>query len=187
MHRRIIGRFNLNSGRLIVTDPCYAKEAASHSPGAAFSGLVENAAPGEWTGGVTTKAEGRRLVIAELEAQHESHPLQSEPTGEWEPASFIVGVDSGQAGIFDEALYPPGETGQWDGSGGFYDRVCTAVFGAYDAEALSRECPAGSVTEGVVSMSGHGDGGYRCMVYRRADGVCTAVRITFIEGGSQHA
>lgn len=30
MHRRIIGRFNLASGRLIVTDPCYARSKGFH-------------------------------------------------------------------------------------------------------------------------------------------------------------
>ena len=172
MYPRIIGRFNLASGRLIVTDPCYRRSSGC-------SGLVENAAPGEWTGIVTVKA----MSNATLEAHHESHPLKDEaPTGAWEAAGFEVGVDSGQAGIFDEALYPPEETGRWDGSGSFYDRVCSTTLGHCDAEYIGRECPAGAITEGVVSSSGYGDGGYRCMIYRRPDGVCTAVRIIFIEG-----
>jgi hypothetical protein len=177
MYPRIIGRFNLASGRLFVTDPCYRRASGC-------SGLVENAAPGEWTGIVTVKAGDGHLFNATLEARHESHPLKDEaPTGAWEAAGFEVGVDSGQAGIFDEALYPPGDTGQWDGSGSFFDRACGATLGAYDGSDFKRDCPAGAITEGVVSISGHGDGGYRCMIYRRPDGVCTAVRIIFIEGG----
>lgn len=176
MYPRIIGRFNLNSGRIIVTDPCYRRASGC-------SGLVENAAPGEWTGIVTVKAAADFLYNATLEAHHESHPLKDEaPTGAWEAAGFDVGVDSGQAGIFDEALYPPEKTGRWDGSGSFYDRVCGVTVGAYDGSGPRRDCPAGAITEGVVSSSGYGDGGYRCMIYRQADGVCTGVRIIFIEG-----
>ncbi len=176
MYRRIIGRFNLNGDRLIVTDPCYRRANGCN-------GQVENAAPGEWTGIVTIKATDSFLYNATLEAHHESHPLQDEPpTGAWEAAGFEVGVDSGQAGIFDEALYPPGETGRWDGSGSFFDRVCGVTIGAHDGSGPRRECPAGAITEGVASSSGYGDGGYRCMAYRRPDGVCTAVRVIFIEG-----
>lgn len=78
-----------------------------------------------------------------------------------------VGVDSGQAGLFDSALYPA--NGAADEA--FYDKCCDLTLG--DAQA-------GSVGFGIVSSSGYGDGGYNCFVKTNTEGEVVGVAIVYI-------
>lgn len=74
------------------------------------------------------------------------------PAG-WSTALFEVGVDSGQAGFFDDAVFAVH-------NGGYDEAFCDK---AYDITLSNKK--AGVMLNGVVSSSGYGDGGYECTYY----------------------
>ncbi len=143
-----VGTFRCESGTLRVTDPCY-------EPGTWCAGSIGDCRTGEWAAVITRQDYGdwgrrvRRLTVAHTDGG----------TGDEQQAKFEVGVDSGQAGVFDAAQFTTRD----------YDRWCR----------LSN--PAGAQRHGVVSSSGFGDGGYACTYRRDADGKCFEISITFID------
>jgi hypothetical protein len=153
----LFGEFHLESGKLIVTDPCYQRSTLCQ-------GVIDQARPGTWMVDVVESRHGR---IALLEVQHKGYsgPLL------WLPCPFEVGVDSGQAGIFDEARYPTGETGQYGDSDSFYGKAC---------EITLSEDGAGCMEFGAVSQSGFGDGSYTAYVARDR-GEAVGVRVVFVD------
>jgi hypothetical protein len=150
-----IGTFKCESGVLRVTDPCYSK-------GTWCAGTVANCRKGEWIAEIERKNCGawgnriRRLTV--------THALGG--TGAAIPADFEVGVDSGQAGVFDDARYPddPDESS-------FYDKCCRTTL---------NKPGAGVLRFGVVSCSGFGDGGYAATIRRDAAGLCYRISVEFI-------
>lgn len=114
--------FEITSGRIRVTDPCYTKDTWC-------SGVLENCLTGNWKasklvyGNELTGGWGNR--IAELQIWHEDY-LGGEC---YENSGIDVGVDSGQAGFFDDALYPDGETGEYGDLNTFYGKVCDGTAG----------------------------------------------------------
>lgn len=173
----ILGEFQVTGDKLMVTDPCYTRSTWCQ-------GIVENALPGTWEGNAEYTDEGSwGERVSAVEARHESF---RESVGRWETAGFEVGVDSGQAGIFDEARYPKSECGEYDERGSFYNRACHATAGSNpcDEERSERsDEKGGAIDEGVVTSSGYGDGGYECRIHRNAEGKADAVRVTFIADG----
>jgi hypothetical protein len=123
---------------------------------------VPNCRKGEWVAQFERKncgAWGNR--VSRLTVTHSIGGVGAD-----EPADFEVGVDSGQAGVFDDARYPtdPDDTS-------FYDKCCRLT---------GSPLRAGVLPFGVVSSSGFGDGGYAATIRRDADGVCYRISIEFI-------
>lgn len=159
---RLLGAFTVESGKLRVTDPCYDK-------GVWCCGVLENAKPGIWIALFRMEEDalwGSR--VAELCVRHVEHLNAVIDT----LADITVGVDSGQAGFFDDAHYPLGETGECGDKNSFYGKVC--------ALTASDNGPGGGVLPfGAVTSSGYGDGGYECHIAVVDDKVVGA-SITFI-------
>jgi len=90
---------------------------------------------------------------------------------------FEVGVDSGQAGFFDDAFYQNDTVFEELPAPGFaigdlwYRHVCDIT--------LSK-MSAGVLPYGVVSSSGFGDGGYTCYTHADENGVIDFAFIVFI-------
>ena len=150
-----IGAFNISSGKIRVTDPCYTKDTWC-------SGVLENCRTGIWKAYVEEQDEdnwGKR--IAELIIEFESEKLSK--ILDWEKVDIIVGVDSGQA---------PGE---YFDSKSFYHKVCKLT------SEKETEHQSGVIDFGVVSSSGFGDGSYNCYVKKNKLGEIIASRIVFIE------
>lgn len=80
----------------------------------------------------------------------------NKPAG-WHAALFEVGVDSGQAGFFDDARFKKHNGGDDES---FYEKACDTT--------LSR-MQAGVIDEGAVCNSGYGDGGYVCIFHNSND------------------
>ena len=175
-HRKVIhvGTFRVVSGRMVVSDPCY-------EIGTGCQGVLENVRKGRWMCNATVACGGAYdMCVAELAAWRGS------PAGpgdlRWkEESSFAVGVDSGQAGIFDMAHYRHDRIAEavqrlmqesicpeepW------YSLCCDRTFGS--------EMGAGIVPYGVVSSSGIGDGAYRCFTRKDRGSHIIGVRIVFI-------
>lgn len=129
-----------------VGDPCYT-----------YPGFVVDAKKGNWTANVhTVNSFGER--VARIIVHHE----QFNPAAKLEVESHIIGVDSGQAGVFN---------GVYNGSDGVFYEDCGSV-------TLSEQ-GYGYLKNGFVTSSGYGDGGYEAIVFKENDeAVC--VEITFI-------
>jgi hypothetical protein len=117
--------FHLTSNQLRVTDPCYTK-------GTWCAGVLENILPGSWIAEkvVATNKEtgGWGDRIAELCIWHGDY---IDNVDAHELTEIHVGVDSGQAGFFDESQYPEGETGEYMDLDTFYGKVCEGTKGEY--------------------------------------------------------
>lgn len=86
-----LGTFEVVSGRLIVTDPCYSEDLwCCHA--------LETVRNGTWNAHVAYDGDSSYPHVICLIVEHES--AESLPAI-MEDASFSVGVDSGQAGFFD--------------------------------------------------------------------------------------
>lgn len=163
-----LGTFELKAGRAAVQDPGYG----------ANSNLAVNltVSAGRWRAWITKSNQdkwGERVasLVVGLEG------TDTAATGTWE-AVGIVGVDSGQAGVFapehidDPTVVPPQY--HWkqpmiDAENPWYSLVCDQTL------ALG----GGVIPAGVASSSGIGDGAYEASVARTGDAV-TAIRIVYL-------
>ncbi|WP_136608705.1 DUF4241 domain-containing protein [Paenibacillus dokdonensis] len=167
-----LGNFEVNSGQLVVSDPCYELNTTS-----IIMGVLDNVLNGTWIG-QAEKVEVREWgeACSKLTAYHYS-VAEQESYLEWVKCPFIVGVDSGQAGIFDMSKYripdanaPKGSTGtdnEW------YDSCC-------DITESGEE--AGVMDGGVVSRTGMGDGTYGVYMTTNDQNQVVGVKIVFIKG-----
>ena len=150
--------------KVMVSDPCYGLNTWCQ-------GVLENVLPGTYDCEVEYSDEGAWGVrVAAIEVTHTNCGAYG-----FEITDFTVGVDSGQAGIFDYdyyVKYHEDTNGRREVDDDWYDRVCDIT--------LSEES-AGTIDElGFVSSSGYGDGGYDCWVARNRDGYIVAIRIEYI-------
>lgn len=149
-HTHHIGEFHCESGDLRVSDPCY-------DTGVWCAGVVNHCRTGKWLASVRKQDcgdWGRRN--ASLIVTHEQGG-----SGDEETAPFEVGVDSGQAGVFDNRSYGDATYESW----------CRLTLSGVQA---------GSQRHGAVSSSGFGDGGYTATLRRDSKGECFYIRIDFI-------
>jgi hypothetical protein len=159
-----IGTFEVKSGKLVVSDPCYTR-------GTWCAGVLENVRNGTWMAEVGMSDEGdwgTRVAALKVFAKgFENHRPN-------ELMKFEVGVDSGQVCIADEAVYPQGEPGEYGDLDTFYGRACAAT-GDVAGVGIFENGRA------VNSSSGYGDGSYTGLVARNPEGEIVAVEVLFIE------
>lgn len=174
-----LGSFDVVSGSLMVSDPCYEK-------GTWCQGLLDNVRNGKWNALVTKSKEGSwGNRCSSLVVEHEKVDHRSIVSTEWNKGKFEVGVDSGQAGFFDISTYKNGKLIEKDPT---FDAVCADDEDENENRWYNACCDitlgsmnAGVLPGGVVSGSGFGDGGYDCM-YAMKDGEVVAAMIVFIAG-----
>jgi hypothetical protein len=146
-----VDSFTIRSGMIACTDPCYQ-----------YPDVMEPAENGKWMAHVEKSDCGDWGVrVKKILVHHKSFS----PIGiRYKIEKKIIGVDSGQAGVFDASVY-----NNYDDS--FYDRCCRTT--------LTNE-QFGYIPKGFVTSSGFGDGGYQCLVYKK-NGNTVAIEVTFIE------
>ena len=173
-----LGTFQVESGKLFVVDPCYPEQ---ESEIAKLGAVVANAKKGAWTLAISmvdTGDGGPRC--AELHARHES--VGSTAGVKWRRREGLIGVDSGQAGIFDGKYYhaksvvPKDHV--WkekmiDPDDAWYSLCCERTLGSSQA---------GVIPFGAVSSSGFGDGAYEWDSVEEG-GEVVAVRVLFLKPG----
>lgn len=161
-----LGEFVNQSGKFVVSDPCYDE-------GTWCMGRLEDIKTGTWKSHVVKSDEGIWGVrCAELIATHIS--VKNIDRLDWELCDFIVGVDSGQAGIFDLEYYNHDY-----GDTKFYN--FSSLLHLFCCELTLSDESAGNLKYGTVSASGLGDGSYDCFAARNSDGKIIAVKIVFIK------
>jgi len=144
------GRFTVESGRVIASDPCYNMNRGEGTA----------ARKGNWRASVDRRntSWGNRVCV--LTAWHEDVNPESRTFTKLRGADG--GVDSGQFGFFDEKEFDP--------DGPFYDDCCSMT---------CSDAGFGSTKHGVVACSGFGDGCYPVEVSREGK-EAVAFRVTFI-------
>ncbi|MGE5701310.1 MAG: tetratricopeptide repeat protein [Clostridia bacterium] len=162
-----LGSFTCKSGILIVSDPCY-------DLGVWCSGAIENAATGTWNAVVDKVDTGDSgMRCSALLVTHES--CVNPDDLEWKSCEFIVGVDSGQAGIFDHDVYKQDDTVEgitlFMPEDKWYSSCCDLTIG---------EIGAGVINGGAVSSSGFGDGAYKAYMAQDDDGQVIGATIVFL-------
>lgn len=160
-----VGQFTVESTSLMVSDPCYGH-------GTWCQGILEGVRPGQWLAEIKrVERKGWGVRIASLSVRHtEAGALPA--AGNWEAASFEVGVDSGQAGFWDLPRFPDkNDKGDYGDPTSWYGSACETT--------LNGPC-AGVMLGGAVASSGYGDGVYQCTFARAASGDIVAAKITFI-------
>jgi hypothetical protein len=162
-------KFEIKSGKIHVTDPCYEVDTCD--------GYNIPAKNGTWE--VQVREVDSR--VAEFTAYHLDHEPSSVDDLIFDP-SLDCGVDSGQFGIFDAEGYK-GDTDD-DDRKWYYD-ICRVTCPWWDDEdwRKHKDDPTYGVTPdgtGFVSSSGYGDGGYSGYFLRDEDGNVVAFRVVFI-------
>lgn len=187
-----LGTFKVESGELIVSDPCY-------KVGTWCAGSLK-AVNGEWKAssyGADIHWAGERYIRRVTSLIVESSKDNSESM-EWERTKIHAGVDSGQMSIYDIKFYRDDaeaegrDISSWTygkkpkGKGEtFYAAACCLTLGDYVRdESGDRQrgfTPGGILPHGVVSSSGEGDGGYAVYVKKNSKGLIIAVKVNFLE------
>jgi hypothetical protein len=153
------GEFEITSGSAMVSDPCYDETWCQ--------GIINNVKNGTWKAylHIIDKRVGYILC------HHISHICLLDNS--WKKEKFEVGVDSGQAGVYDESKYHGGEDDY--GEGGWYDLNCDLTW-----DRIGNSLRYGGVLEGgVVSSSGGGDGGYDCSTIKNSNGEIVGILVDF--------
>jgi hypothetical protein len=160
-----VGTFEIKSGKVIVSDPCYDRETWCQ-------GKLDNVLNGTWKAILYIYDEGEwGKRVGHILVHHVDHPISLDHD-EWEQQDFDVGVDSGQAGIYDDADFRGCNVDEW------YDLNCGLTYNPKDINQHG-----GVLKGGAVSSSGYGDGGYDCSVVKNFSippcGKIIAIEINF--------
>lgn len=153
-----LGKFDVTSGKVILTDPCYKFDAEKVLP----------ARNGKWS----AMAVWGNGVIKDLEVYHEE--FDNLPSVA-KKLDFTCPVGSGQAGVFDADMYAQYQGGKYDQLNTFYGQACHLC----DTEQRGGIVKGKRSCFGVVSSSGYGDGDYN-MEGWFYEGQLVSVRIYFV-------
>jgi hypothetical protein len=180
-----VGEFQIESGEVLVTDPCY-------SVGTWCQAKVANVKNGTWEALINYDGrKGERVSdIVVLEKKHRN-AMNNAGNFKWQWQREEVGVDSGQAGIFDLKYFKDDKSvdgmkaASWyyksskNEKGEFWYCVCCHMTLAHPTESDSYG--GGAIPYGAVASSGYGDGGYRFATVQDKTGRVVGIRIEFIE------
>ncbi len=158
------GFINLGE-KVMVSDPCYKM-------GTWCQGTIDNVLKGIYKCDLEMyddRAWGSR--VSAIQVTHVDYVNKILAYG----CECDIGVDSGQAGIFDYEYYEKYHNGKTDDD--WYDTVCDKTISEYNGKEFFN----GNTIDGLgfVSSSGYGDGFYDCWV-AECDGKVVAIRIEFI-------
>ncbi|MBN3525073.1 DUF4241 domain-containing protein [Paenibacillus apiarius] len=166
-----LGQFEITSGKVVVSDPCYERNENT-----LIMGVLDNVSNGTWAAQVhKTEVRDWGEACAKLIACHISAADKQDEL-EWVKCHFIVGVDSGQAGIFDVGKYRIPDT---EAQGTDSDTDSDWYLSCCDITESDED--AGVMDGGVVSHSGFGDGGYAAYAATNTQNQVIGVKIIFIK------
>lgn len=168
--------FEVKSGKVIISDPCYDDEMVYPAKNDTWWADIERSDEGAW---------GNR--VSELRAWASGSPVRYEYVQR--------GVDSGQMSIFDFAEFKNNSNyskkdfpkryfdefsmyGDFDENDAWYSMCCAITCNTFE----NQKCQDfGEMKGGVVSSTGYGDGSYECKLGFDENGLLIFVKVTFIE------
>jgi hypothetical protein len=175
IERAYLGQFENVSGRFAISDPCYDVDTWCR-------GELDDVKKGTWNAeaGIYDAGDwGKRVAL--LIATHNDYDEDAEGDYLSDVTQFDVGVDSGQAGIFDATHYRDDSViGYDEPSGGQYSEKGKRWYDLCCRATLYSEHQADVIPYGVVSSSGYGDGVYECTFWLDSTDEVIKVLITFI-------
>ncbi|WP_342603086.1 hypothetical protein [Peribacillus sp. FSL E2-0159] len=150
---KTVGTFTIESGKLIVTDPCYQVDEED------LQIILSNVKNGRWTASISYTPEE---VVESLLVFYG----EKKPSGKWHDCDKSIGVDSAQAGIFDLAIFGRDEAIQYEVKNVHDIEIDEVGLKYYVAccDVVASDAQGGVVPSGAVSMSGYGDGMYEVKV-----------------------
>lgn len=158
--------------KVIVSDPCYGLNTWCQ-------GVLENVLPGNYKCTVEFSDEGSwGKRVSAIAVCHEDYVDNLGVAPEYDPEPFEVGVDSGQAGIFDYEYYAKYHSDLKNSEhvdADWYEQVSRLTYGrkiGFCGNIIDKQ--------GLVSSSGYGDGGYTCWTAKNPDGKIYSILIEFI-------
>ena len=165
--RKEIGTFVNISGQMTVSDPSYDK-------GIWCAETLNNVMTGLWSAHILISDEGEwGKRVAAIEARSERYD------GEYFSYIGDIGVDSGQAGIYDTEHYQ--DQTIIHGYSDFAKRHDSDQWYGHNCDVTLSDKRAGVIPFGCVSRSGFGDGSYGLYAaYDRCEQI-VAIQIVFID------
>jgi hypothetical protein len=160
-----VGEWKPASSKFIVTDPCYDIQSCAH-----VYVIINNVVTDSIWHAFVDEEEGRISNLVVL-----SDTLDR--SGTWKMLNKKIGVDSGQAGIFNLVDYPQSRsTGYYGNTSTFYGQCCKSTLSAEQVGIVSYG-QYGPI--GVVSSSGWGDGSYQVSFRKNNDGKIDGIHINY--------
>jgi hypothetical protein len=151
-----VGTFEVKSGKIVVSDPCYGTDTWCMD--------IIPAKNGRWQARVDIRDEGDADDKDDRVASLTAIQMDTKDVGSWKELEGEFGVDSGQFSFVDAKAYQNQtrvpkktkwkHTKGWKGHDKWYKMVCE--------HTLERQY--GIIPGGVVSSSGYGDGVYQVFV-----------------------
>lgn len=156
--------FNVNSGKIIASDPCYKEQIWCNY-------VIENARNGQWVASVDFEGSPLHLRPIRLYLVHSDITKVDVLNKPWDLIGW-GGVDSGQFGFFDsdERLEKREQDDEvWEN---WYTKCC-------DITLSDDSYGANDDIGGVVSRTFYGDGSYPVSVIRNENGEAIALMVNF--------
>ncbi len=163
-----LGSFEIESGKVRISDPCYDKDTWC-------AGTIDNVKKGSWFA-ETKKIDGRTGFLIAYSADYRFTWDRY-----WDVRSITnieVGVDSGQAGIFDEKYFKDDKVfaSRTQADRKYKEIICAdESWYSWNCDLTLSEPNAGVIPFGCVSESGYGDGCYTCSVIKEKGKVVAIV------------
>lgn len=150
-----VGTFEIETGNVIVSDPCYDLETSTSK--------IKHVKTGTWNA-IVERCDNEARV-GKLMAIHKNF---NSADLFWTLLEYDIGVDSGQAGIFDVKEFKgiDGAAEDW------YGKCCDLTLS---------DASVGLLPMGVVSSSGYGDGCYECWLAKDRDNEIVGIKVIFAE------
>ena len=170
-----LGTFEIKSGVIRLSDPCYDKDTWC-------SGTVKGE-KGTWK--ATIKKSDTDDRCCELTAISSTGDFPEPQDIVWHPVNASLAVDSGQFGFFDDAHYDSEYTlseGEADKKYKGFENSDMSEFYKLCCGLTIGPTLAGTLSTGVVSSSGYGDGIYPCFVVKNKNDNVVAIKAVFIRG-----
>ena len=158
---------------VIIGDPCYSASGCE---------TIKNMLPGIYHTAIRN-CDGRVSRLIAVHKKYSSNPaLDAESPDELDSYFYTksltsseeyIGVDSGQAGIYDKKYFLQNEKDRdYDNLTSWYRRICDTTDSEEGGGIMDSRC--------VVSRSGYGDGSYACTLFReKTTQSCVAIVIDY--------
>ena len=175
-----LGEFELTTPVMRVSDPGYDRDVWC-------CGTIHDCKVGTWEAAILKKDQGDWGVrVAVLAVRFKDggpkfttiNRAMCNATGKWVNSGIDVGVDSGQAGFYDDTRYRDNSIfdgltpAKSDFGDEWFNHCCDCTLSSMQA---------GVIPYGVVSTSGYGDGSYDCIYHTGKDGLIDFAFIIFTD------
>lgn len=165
---QLIGHFTVESGKLIVTDPCYSTEDVD------MQVHLDHAKNGKWSAFISYTDDD---IVEAITAYFG----EKKASGKWHVCDRLIGVDSAQAGIFDAAVFRRDESvpGEVENVYGIEMHEEGLKYYVACSDAVTSDDQGGTLPGGAVAMSGYGDGLYEVSIKYNISKEIVGVKINF--------